>query len=330
MKRREFIALLGGAAVAWPLQGRAQQSRKLPRIGVLWHAGNEVEEAKYLAALRQGFNDLGYVEGKTYVLENRFAAEKYERFNSLAAELVAAKVDVLVAITPEAALAAQHATATIPVVFAVVGNPVGAKLVDSLARPGRNITGLSNVLIDLTGKRLELFKDAIPTLLHVILLVNPNAYRIQAGIDQVERHRSAAAALGLMVQEIATPDPNSIESEFSVIADRTSGLVIVPDSMLFNERKHIAELALAHRLPSMAFNAEMVEAGLLMSYGASFLVQFRQVAVYVDKILKGAKPADLPVEQPVQFELIINSKTAKALHLDIAPSLLARADEVIE
>ena len=330
MKRREFIALLGGGAVAWPLQGRAQQSRKLPRIGVLWHAGNEVEEAKYLAALRQGFNDLGYVEGKTYVLENRFAAEKYERFNSLAAELVAAKVDVLVAITPEAALAAQHATATIPVVFAVVGNPVGAKLVDSLARPGRNITGLSNVLIDLTGKRLELFKDAIPTLLHVILLVNPNAYRIQAGIDQVERHRSAAAALGLMVQEIATPDPNSIESEFSVIADRTSGLVIVPDSMLFNERKHIAELALAHRLPSMAFNAEMVEAGLLMSYGASFLVQFRQVAVYVDKILKGAKPADLPVEQPVQFELIINSKTAKALHLDIAPSLLARADEVIE
>ena len=330
MKRREFIALLGGAAVAWPLQGRAQQSRKLPRIGVLWHAGNEVEEAKYLAALRQGFNDLGYVEGKTYVLENRFAAEKYERFNSLAAELVAAKVDVLVAITPEAALAAQHATATIPVVFAVVGDPVGAKLVDSLARPGRNITGLSNVSIDLTGKRLELFKDAIPTLLHVILLVNPNAYRIQAGIDQVERHRSAAAALGLMVQEIATPDPNSIESEFSVIADRTSGLVIVPDSMLFNERKHIAELALAHRLPSMAFNAEMVEAGLLMSYGASFLVQFRQVAVYVDKILKGAKPADLPVEQPVQFELIINSKTAKALHLDIAPSLLARADEVIE
>jgi putative ABC transport system substrate-binding protein len=327
MKRREFLALLGGAAVAWPLQGRAQQSRKLPRIGVLWHAGNEVEEAKYLAALRQGFNDLGYVEGKTYVLENRFAAEKYERFNSLAAELVAAKVDVLVAITPEAALAAQHATATIPVVFAVVGNPVGAKLVDSLARPGRNITGLSNVSIDLSGKRLELFKDAIPTLSHVILLVNPNAYRIQVA---TELHRSAAAALGLMVQEIATPDPNSIESAFSAIADRTSGLFIVPDSMLFNERKHIAELALAHRLPSMAFNAEMVEAGLLMSYGASFLVQFRQVAVYVDKILKGAKPADLPVEQPVQFELIINSKTAKALHLDIAPSLLARADEVIE
>jgi putative ABC transport system substrate-binding protein len=327
MKRREFIALLGGAAVAWPLQARAQQSRKLPRIGVLWHAGNEVEEAKYLAALRQGFNDLGYVEGKTYVLENRFAAEKYERFNSLAAELVAAKVDVLVAITPEAALAAQHATATIPVVFAVVGNPVGAKLVDSLARPGRNITGLSNVMIDLSGKRLELFKDAIPTLSHVILLVNPNAYRIQVA---TELHRSAAAALGLMVQEIATPDPNSIESAFSAIADRTSGLFIVPDSMLFNERKHIAELALAHRLPSMAFNAEMVEAGLLMSYGASFLVQFRQVAVYVDKILKGAKPADLPVEQPVQFELIINSKTAKALHLDIPPSLLARADEVIE
>jgi putative ABC transport system substrate-binding protein len=327
MKRREFIALLGGAAVAWPLQARAQQSRKLPRIGVLWHAGNEVEEAKYLAALRQGFNDLGYVEGKTYVLENRFAAEKYERFNSLAAELVAAKVDVLVAITPEAALAAQHATATIPVVFAVVGNPVGAKLVDSLARPGRNITGLSNVMIDLSGKRLELFKDAIPTLSHVILLVNPNAYRIQVA---TELHRSAAAALGLMVQEMATPDPNSIESAFSAIADRTSGLFIVPDSMLFNERKHIAELALAHRLPSMAFNAEMVEAGLLMSYGASFLVQFRQVAVYVDKILKGAKPADLPVEQPVQFELIINSKTAKALHLDIPPSLLARADEVIE
>jgi ABC-type uncharacterized transport system substrate-binding protein len=211
-------------------------------------------------------------------------------------------------------------------VFVVVSDPVGAKLVDSLAHPGRNLTGVANVVTDLSGKRLELFKEAIPSLSRVALLVNPKGLR---GVNTV-RHREAAAALGLAVQEIETPDPNSIQSAISAITDRTTGLVVMPDSMLFNERKRIAELALAHGLPTIAFNAEMADAGFLISYGASFLVQFRRVAVYVDKMLKGAKPADLPVEQPVQFELIINSKTARALHVDIPPALLARADEVID
>jgi putative ABC transport system substrate-binding protein len=267
------------------------------------------------------------VEGKNFVLENRFAAEQYERFNALAAELVAAKVDVIVAVTPQAALAAQQATSTIPIVFVVVSDPVEFKIIDSLAHPGHNLTGLANISVDLSAKRLEIFKDAIPTLSKVVLLGNPKA--LTSNVSQTQ-HRAAAASLGFQMQEIEASEPNGIESAMRTIKDRGAGLVVLPDSMLFNERKHIAELALAYGMPSVSFNAEMADAGILMSYGASFLVQFRRVALYVDKILNGAKPADLPVEQPVQLELIINSKTARGLHVDIPPSLLARADRVTE
>jgi putative ABC transport system substrate-binding protein len=334
MKRRDFITLIGTGFIC-PSLVLAQGSKKraslpestIPRIGVLWHAANEREEARYLAALLQGFKALGYVEGKTFVLENRFAAEHYERFGVLAAELVAAKVDVLVAVTPFAAVAAQRATAKIPVVFVAVPDPVGFKLADSLARPGRNLTGLANFLIDLSGKRVELLKTAIPSLSRVILLLNtknPNAKRY------VAQHHAAAVALGLEVQNIRISDPINIESAFSAITDRNTGLIIEPDSILYNERKLIAELAIRHGLPSMSFNFEMAEAGFLLSYGDSFVLQFRQVAAYVDKILKGANPADLPIERPIEFELVINLKTAKALGLTVPPLLLARADKVIE
>lgn len=326
VRRRDLIKVIAGSAVAWPLCVRAQQSPKIPRIGVLWHAGNEEEEALYLGALRQGFTVIGYVEGKNFVLENRFAAEQYERFNSLAAELVAAKVDVLVAVTVPAARAAQQATTTIPVVFVVVSNPVGFKLVDSLARPGRNMTGLSNVSVDLSGKRLELFKEVVPGLSQVALLSNPSFPLTPRLLND---HRAAARSLGLLVQEVQASTPDAIEPAFASVTKR-SGLVLLPDTMFFNERKRIAELALAHRVPSLCWLADITDAGLLMSYGPNLSVQFRRAAAYVDKILKGAKPADLPVEQPAQFELVINSKTAKALGLNVPPSLLERADRVIE
>jgi len=328
MGRRDFVAVLGGAAaqVAWPISAHAQQSKQIPRIGVLWHAGNEDEEALYLGAVRQGFTDIGYVEGKNYVLENRFAAEQYERFDALAAELIKANVDMLVAVTLQAARAAQRATTEIPVVFVVVSDPVGFKLVDSLARPGGNITGLANVSFDLSGKRLELFKE-VSGLSQVALLANAHFPMTQR---LLEDHSTAARSLGLTVQEVQASTPDDIEPAIRGVKNQGAGLVVLPDSMLFNERKRIAELALKYGMPSVAFNAEMADAGILLSYGASFLVQFRRVAVYVHKILKGAKPADLPIEQPVQLELIINSKTAKALGLNIAPSLFARADRVIE
>ena len=304
----------------------AQQSPKIPRIGVLWHAGNEEEETIYLGALRQGFTEIGYVEGKNFVLENRFAGEQYERFNNLATELAAAKVDVLVAVTLPAARAAQQATTTIPVVFVVVSDPVGFKLVESLARPGRNMTGLSNVSVDLSGKRLEIFKEAIPALSQVTFLSNPSYALTPRLLDD---YRTAARSLGLPVQELQAPTPDAIEPALASVAKR-SGLVLIPDAMFFNERKRIAELALAHGLPSCCWVDDMTNAGLLMSYGANLSSQFRRAAAYVDRILKGAKPADLPVEQPTKFELVINLKTAKALGLTMPRSLLLSADEVIE
>jgi putative ABC transport system substrate-binding protein len=329
MKRREFIALLGCVAVTWPVVGRAQQGRKIPRIGVLWHAGSAEEEGTLLNALRQGFSDLGYVEGKTIELENRFAAEEYERFNSLAVELVRLKVDVLVAVTLPAALAAQRATTTMPVVFVLVANPVRSKLVDSLARPGRNLTGLSHIGADLIAKRLEFFKEVVVGLSRAALLVNP---RDQENTRRnVEEVQAAATILNVTIRPVEVRSPGDLEAALSAIAqDRFDGVILGNDAMLFNERRRIAELALARGLPTSVFTREMVESGGLMSYATNVPTLFRRAAAYVDKILKGAKPTDLPVEFPTKFELVINLKTAKALGLTVPPSLLARADEVIE
>ena len=325
MKRRQFIKLVGGAAAAWPLSASAQRPKPIPRIGVLWHAGNEQEEAIYLGALRQGFSEIGYVEGEDFVLENRFASEQYERYAPLAAELVASNVDVLVAITSLAARAAQRATTTVPVVFVVVADPVAQKFANSLARPGGNMTGLATLQGDMSGKRLALFKEAVPGLSQVSLLANPTFAFTRR---YVEEHRAAAGSPGLTVQEVQASKPDDLQAAIAAITE--GGLVVVPDNMLFNERKRIAELALSRGLPSMSSNSDMTDAGLLMSYGENFSVQFRRIAVYVDKILKGAKPADLPVELPARYEFVINTNTARMLGLNIPPSVLARTDRVIE
>ena len=329
MRRRDFVTLVSGAAVAWPLAARSQRSRRLPTIGVLWHASNEQEEAPYLGAFRQGLNDLGYVESKNVILENRFAAERYERFNELAAELVHLNVDVLVAVTRPAALAAQRATTTTPVVFILVPDPVASKLVESLARPGRNITGVSQIALDLIAKRLQLLKETVAGLSSVAVLVNPgdpdDARRY------IEEARAAATTLNVAIHSIEVGTPEALDEAFSAIArDRHGGVIVTNDPMYFNERIRIAELGTARRLPVVSFSRAMAASGSLISYGADIPALFRRGAALAIRILQGAKPADLPVELPTKFEFIINMKTARALGLEVLPTLLARADEVIE
>jgi putative ABC transport system substrate-binding protein len=329
MQRREFITLLGGAAASWPLKARAQQPTKIPKIGVLWHAGSAEEEAVYLSAVRQGLSDFGYVEGQNVTLENRFPAEIPERFVSLAAELAALKVDVLVAINRIAALAAQRATTTIPIVFVAIPDPVGSKLVASLAHPGGNITGLSNFAHDLTAKRVELLKATVPNVSRVALLVNPND--IDSAKVYVKESRAAADKLGLFIQPFEIRTPGDLVPAFDKMREEhLDGVVVSQDGLFFATRKNIADLALARGLPLAVYSRETVDAGALVSYGPSNSAIFRRAGYYVDKILKGTSPADLPVEQPTKFEFIINLKTAKALGLTIPPSLLATADEVIE
>jgi ABC-type uncharacterized transport system substrate-binding protein len=329
MKRREFITLLGASACNWPLLAVAQQGTRILRIGVLWHAGNEEEEAVYLAALRQGLREFGYVEGRNIVLENRFPNEIPERFASLAAELAALKVDVLVAVTRLAALAAQRATTTIPVVFVAVPNPVGSKLVASLARPGGNVTGLSNMALDLTAKRLEFLKLALPGLERIALLVNGND---KDGARQyTEECQAAADRLKVTLRPVEIRTPSDLVPAFSqMVVDRVDGVVVTQDGMFFAARQQIADTALARQLPTIVYSRETIEAGALASYGPSNVSIFRRTGYYVDKILKGAPPATLPVEQPTRFEFIINLKAAKKLGIEITSSVLARADEVIE
>jgi putative tryptophan/tyrosine transport system substrate-binding protein len=262
-------------------------------------------------------------------LENRYAAEQYERFNDLAAELVRLNVDVLVAVTRPSALAAQRATATIPIVFVVVPDPVGSKLVASLAHPGANITGLSNMALELSGKRLELLKEAVAGLSRVALLINPNDR--EGARRYAEESQAAARLLGLTLLPVEVRSPDDLDRAFSDMAENRAGGVVVPaDGMFYNERRRITALALARRIPTMLYSKETVEAGGLMSYGPSHTAIFRRAAFYIDKILKGTKPADLPVELPTRFELIVSLKAAEALGLKIPQTLLARADAVIE
>jgi putative ABC transport system substrate-binding protein len=326
MRRREFIALIG-VATGWPLVARAEQSRKIPKVGILWHAGNEQEEAIYLGALRKGLNDLGYVEGKTIELVNRFADEHYDRFDALAAELVEAKVGIIVASVPNAALAAKRATTTIPVVLAYGGNYLAQGLAQTLAHPGGNVTGLSAMFPDLAAKHLEILKDCIANLSSAALLFNANApYR-----QYISEVQKAADSLRISLRTVEVRSPDDLEQGFSAIANaHANAVLLAPDGLFFQQRKRIAELALANRVPTIAWTGDIADAGVLMSYGADAPDLFRRAATYVDKILKGANPADLPIEQPTKFELIINSKTAKALKLSIPPSVLARADKMIE
>jgi putative ABC transport system substrate-binding protein len=327
MKRRTFISLFGGAAAAWPLAARAQQSKNIPTVGVLWHAGSAEEEDVYLSVLVKAFNDLGYVEGKNIHLDHRFPAENPDRFRTLARELVDEKPDAIIAVTNFGALEVKRITSTIPIVVTVAYDAVGTGLVKSLARPGGNVTGLSFMAIDLSGKRLELLKEAVPSLSRVALLVdfsNPNRE------STIKLHQAAAEALRLSLWPVEILTPDDIEPAFAKIAeDRADGIVRGPGAALFNWRARIGAAALKHRLPMMTYVAEEVPHGPLMSYGQDPPDFFRRTAVYVDKILKGAKPADLPVEQPTKFKLVLNLKTAKALGITFPQSLIVSADEVI-
>jgi len=316
--------------VIWPQVAWAQRkANPVPRIGVLWHAANEEEEAVYLAAVRRGLSDFDYVEGKNIILENRFPAEVPERFISLAAELAALKVDVLVAITRPAALAAQRAIATIPIVFVAIPDPIGSKLVASLARPGGNITGLSNFALDLTAKRVEHLKELVPSVSKVALLVNPNDK--DGARRYIEEAQAAADKLQVALFPLEVRAPGDLAPAFSKMRDnQINGVVVTQDGLFFATRKDVADLALTHRLPLTVYSRETVEAGALASYGPSNLNIFRRSGFYIDKILKGTKPADLPVEQPTKFEFIVNLKTAKALGLNVPLHLQQRADEVIE
>jgi putative ABC transport system substrate-binding protein len=328
MRRRDFIALAGGAAANWTFAASAQQSAKLPRVGVLWHAGNAEQEGTNYTALVKGFADIGYVDGKTIVLDHRFPNEEPAKFRSMAAELVASHVDVLVAIGANAPPYAKEATKTIPVVFAVVPDPIGAKLVNNLARPEANVTGLSNSASDIMGKRLELFKEVIPGLSRVALLVNSNS-SLASGYEKA--FAAAAANLGLSGKAFTWRAPDELNLVFAAMKDAgTQAVMFNPDGWAFTYRDLIAKLALAKGLPLSAYSRLSLNAGALMSYGADHDAICQRVAVYVDKLLKGAKPSQLPVEQPRKFEFLINLNTAKALGITVPPALLARADEVIE
>jgi putative ABC transport system substrate-binding protein len=330
MERRTFMAMLTGGLLAAPLAAEAQQAAKIARIGYL--AGNLSLSPHMHEAFRQGLRDLGYVEGRNLVIEYRDAEGKPERLPALAAELVALKVDVIVTGggTPTA-LAAKQATRTLPIVFAFAADPVTSGLVTSLARPGGNITGLSILTTELVGKCLELLKQAVPGVSRVAVLWSPGALGERTEKDMLKGADVAGRALGVRLQFVEARGPADFDRAFADMTKaRTGALTVLPSAMFVNERRRLVDLAAKNRLPAVYPWREFVDAGGLMSYGPNVADLFRRAATYVDKILKGAKPADLPVEQPTKFELVINLKTAKALGLTIPPSLLGRADEIIQ
>ena len=327
MRRRESLGFLCGWVAPWPACSPA--AKRTPVVGVLWHAADEREEAPFLGQLRLGLQELGYVEGRSITLVNTYASERYERFALNARSLVEQRVDVIVAITRPAALAAQQATRTIPIVAVAVSDPVGSGLVSSLARPGGNITGLGNWAVDLAAKRVELLKEAVKGLTRVALLVNPG----DPGLAKTFVRESTAAAdrLGLSIQAIEATRVEEIEAGFSAISpSERTGLIVNNDPFLLMEAERIARLAQARGMPSMGFARSMCKQGMLLAYGPDNLAIFRRSATYVDKILKGARPADLPVEQPTEYRLIVNARTAKALGYAIPAALLNRADELVE
>ena len=329
MRRRDFIQGIAAiSATMWPLAAHAQPAKRLSKVGVLWHAGSAEEEAIYLRALNQGFSDLGYVEGKSIVLEHRFPDERPERFISFARELAAIPVDVLVAVTQPAALAAAAATTKIPIVFTHVPDPIRTKVVNSLARPGGNVTGLANIAAEIAAKRVQLLNEAFPTMKRVALLVNPSDQAMATFVDEAN---TSALALGLEVQTAGVRSVEEFERAFKGMVDNgAEGVITAPNGLFYQGRALVGQLALAHRLLSIVVSRETLEGGALMSYGADFQAIFRRTPVYVDRILKGEKPADLPVELPTKFQFLVNLKTAKALGITISEALLLRADEVIE
>jgi putative ABC transport system substrate-binding protein len=310
--------------LAAPVAAEAQQPANVPRIGFLGTLPTNPHDE----ALRQGLHEFGYVEGRNIAIEYRWAEGRVERLPDFAVELVGLKVDVIVALSTPDALAAEKATRTIPIVFVTAGDPVGSGLVAGIARPGGNVTGLSLLAPEIVAKQLDLLKEAVPKASRVAVLSNPaNPYTAL----MVKETEAAARSLGVRVQLLGVRGADAFDDAFSAITkERPGALFVLFDPLLFGQRTRIAEFANKNRLPAMYAHREYAEAGGLMAYGSDLRDNYRRAATYVDKILKGAKPADLPVEQPTKFELVINLKTAKALGLTIPQSLLARADHVVE
>jgi putative ABC transport system substrate-binding protein len=326
MRRREFGKLVGGAAIAWPLAARAQQKR-VPVIGYLG-LGSPGPRAPFTAAFGQGLAETGYVEGQNVAIEYRWAEGNYDRLPALAADLVAQKVDVIASGGGIGALAAQRATSTIPIVFTVGGDPVVLGLVASLARPGGNLTGVSIITVELMPKRFELLSELVPRARLIALLANPNSPSAERTTREMEE---AARAKGLRLHILKASTEAEIDAAFLTLVQLQAGALVVGADAFFNARREqLVALASRHAIPAIWEWREFAEAGGLISYGPSLIDVNRQEGIYAGKILKGAKPADLPVQQPTKFELVINLKTANALGLTVPQSMLMRADEVIE
>ena len=328
MKRREFITLVGGAAAAWPLIARAQQPAKVPTIGVMGPTTASVA-GQWTAALVQRLRELGWIEGRTLAIEYRWAQGQTERAAEITAEFVHLKVDVIVTAGTSNVVAAKQVTSVIPIVFAGAGDPVGTGLVASLARPGGNVTGLSNQSTDLAAKRIELLREVVPGLRRLAIMADVGAPIAIAMLEVGEAH-AAALTLGLEAVTLEIRQAEDITSAFETLKGRAEALHVASGQVLNTNRLLINALALAARLPTIHTFRALVESGGLMFYGPNFQHLSRRAADYVNKILRGTKPANLPVEQPIKFDLVINLKTAKALGLEVPPTLLARADEVIE
>ena len=327
MDRRRFIGTLTGGLLAAPVVAEAQQAVRVWRIGFLGLPSASSAAAR-VEAFRRGLRELGYVEGRNLAIEFRWADGNAGRLPALAAELAKLKLDVIVTQGTEATVAAHRATTTIPIVVTVISDPVGTGLVRSLARPGGNITGLTDIAEEVAGKRIEVLREALPGVTRIDVLWNAANASSESQMKDME---AAGRQLGLSVRSLEVRDVNQLDGAFATaVRDQAAAIVVLPDAALFGRRDQIAQLAVKHRLSSLAWTPEFTKSGCLMSYGPDVLEMHVRAATYVDKILKGARPGELPIEQPTRVELMINLKTAKALGLTIPPSLLARADQIIE
>jgi putative ABC transport system substrate-binding protein len=322
------VAALVAAALLFPWPARAQPQGKLWRIGVLTFQSRPEPNDAYFSAFVAGLRELGYVEGKNVVIDWRFAEGSFDRLSALAGDVAAARLDVIVTHSTQAAQAMKRATSTAPIVMVGVGDPVGAGLVASLSRPGGNVTGLSNVAVDLGGKHFELLRAALPKLGRIAVLINPTHPAHPQVVKQVQAAAAKASASVLVIQ---ASKPDDIEQAMARLTqERADAFIVAPDPLFLMQRKRIADLSAKSGVASMSWTRDLAVAGGLMSYGQNLAEQFRRAAVYVDKILRGAKPGDLPIEQPTKIELVINLKTAKAIGVTIPEALLARADEIIQ
>jgi len=325
MRRRDFITLLGGAAAAWPVASRAEQS-KLRTIGFMGASGSAAISG-WVSAFVQRLTELGWADGRNLTVEYRWAEGRFERLAGFAEEFVQKKVDIIVAEGTVTTIAAKNATAAIPIVFPIAGDPIGNKLVNSLARPGGNVTGLSIQATDLASKRLELFREILPDLNLLAVVANVSSPNSALEIGEL---RSSAPALGIDARIFEIRTAEDIALAFEALKGNAQALYVPPDPLVFSHRRDINTLALGQRLPTMFAYRDYVQAGGLVSYGPNLPHLFRRAAEFVDKILRGARPADIPVEQPTKFDLVFNLMTAKEVGVEVPPTLLARADEVIE